>query len=117
MKLKHKEPCVRCPFRRKSWPGYLGADEPDHFLLLALSDGDMPCHTKVNYEDPAWEAKLKNKPMCAGRLVFLKNQIKLPRDRELANAVNAIERDTEAVFEWPHEFLAHHKPDTKKRGG
>lgn len=110
-KLKHKTPCKQCPFRRKSLPGYLGASYPDEFLFLTIhADEHMPCHVAINYEKKDWQTKqLPNAAHCAGSLIFMKNQCKQPVDAELRARKEQVEIDTETVFQWPSEFLTHHK--------
>ena len=101
-------PCGRCPFRRKSAPGYLGDDNVEDFLGATLSDTPMPCHMSVDYDDPDWADKLDEARHCAGSLIFLRNQNKLPRDRPLAQAVKAVKQDRKTVFANAQEFREHH---------
>ena len=99
-------PCRECPFRRESLPGYLGADNPRHFVALAMSDEQMPCHLTVDYESDDWREQAEQEgTQCSGRAIFLANQFKLTRNRE----VGRLPRDVVSVFQWPHEFLAHHE--------
>jgi hypothetical protein len=111
--LKHKTPCKECPFRRASTPGWLGASTPEEFMASARSGAEMPCHSSIDYEQSDWRTKQYPKaPLCAGSLIFLKNSCTLPRDPALAASVKAVEGDRETVFNWPHEFLAHHDRET-----
>jgi hypothetical protein len=108
MKPPEKKPCKECPFRKKSAPGYLGRDNANHFLALTMSDGDMPCHLKVDYEKEGWKAKLSAAPRCAGSVIFFANICKRSRDPKRPT----LPRSTE-VFEQPRAFLDHHGGDAE----
>lgn len=102
------QPCARCPFRRTSAPGYLGDATVDEFLGAAMNDTSLPCHLSVDYDDPDWEDKLDEARRCAGSLIFLSNQCKLPREPELRAAVRSVIRDRETIFANAQEFREHH---------
>lgn len=106
-----KKPCRACPFRRRSSAGYLGESTPGEFLAVALSDQDMPCHLTVDYEDPDWHEHLAEASRCAGRSIFLANQLKLPRARELAEDVKRHRQDKKNVLASAEEFRQHHGGD------
>lgn len=108
--LVHKTPCAECPFRRASAPGWLGASHPDEFNSATVhGEEHMPCHMGIDYESKNWRRQLENAPHCAGSLIYLKNQCKYPSDAELRERMAQVEKDTATVFNWPHEFLKHHK--------
>lgn len=109
--LRHTTPCPQCPFRRKSLAGYLGNSDADEFVDSTVNQEEhMPCHLSVDYEDPDWrETQLATAAHCAGSLIFLKNQCKLPHDEVLRKRMERVEKDTKKVFNWPHEFKEHHK--------
>jgi hypothetical protein len=102
-KKQHTTPCKQCPWRRNSAPGWLGASEPGEFLAQSDANIRMPCHVHVDYERPDWEKQIKTAPQCAGRAVFQANRCQLPAPANLK-----LPPDREAVFQWPHEFVAHH---------
>jgi hypothetical protein len=107
-KLKRTSPCNKCPFRRTSLRGWLGSDTPASFLATTLAtDGEMPCHTAVNYEDPQWRDTLPDAPLCAGGLQHIANQFRRSRDPQREDDISRCGRNPE-VFQWPHEFLTHH---------
>lgn len=110
-KLKHKTPCAECPFRRASAPGYLGTSHPDEFNSATVhGEEHMPCHMAIDYEKKDWASRqLPNAAHCAGSLIFLKNQCKMPHDPVLRERMDEVEKDTATVFNWNHEFLKHHK--------
>lgn len=109
MKADLKSPCDQCPFRRKSIPGWLGADTPENFIETTMADYPMPCHSTVDYEDPGWFENLDEAQACAGALVFFANLCKLSRDPKRPK----LPADHEWVFSRPEEFLEHHNGRAK----
>jgi len=105
--LRHKEACERCPWRRTSLRGWLGAEAPSAFLWATQRESMMPCHCDVDYENPDWELQLETASHCAGSLVFLKNNMQLPVNPTLREMVEQVEK-SEEVFMWGKEFLNHH---------
>lgn len=102
-------PCAVCPFRRASLAGYLGADDPEHFVALAMTDAEMPCHDTVDYERKDWKRRAQRTArQCAGRAIFLANQCKLPRTR----VIKMLPPDNACVFTFAHEFLKHHREES-----
>jgi hypothetical protein len=63
----------------------------------------MPCHLHVDYEDGNWQEQADEAPQCAGRAIFQANRCKLP-----STDILRLPADRTAVFQWPHEFVAHH---------
>lgn len=121
--LKHKKPCNDCPFRRDATPGWLGdtsglpgseevTEGCKHFVDGALADYaeyDLPCHTTIDYEKGDWlEDQYPEAALCAGALIFARNQAKSPRDPARAENIRQVEADTETVFAYPWEFYDHH---------
>lgn len=107
-----KEVCKECPFKRDSLAGYLGeaSFDPMAFLGPHLQGGEpLPCHLSID-----WEADLggmrvyTDKSLCRGYLIFLKNSCTMPRDLEMAELRNTVEKDTENFFQWQPEFVEHH---------
>jgi hypothetical protein len=107
---QHTRPCERCPFRRDSLPGYIGGAHPDYFQRMAMSEVRMPCHLHladgVDYSAAQVPGTREHSaPQCAGRAVYWRNVVKVPRDRTLIT----LAADHSAVFSSPREFLAHHR--------
>lgn len=117
--------CKACPWRRTSWAGWLGADTPTGFIDKTEAGVAMPCHAAVDYEGPGWEERAAVAPLCRGALTYLANSGKRPfvpppdipvpafLRREIPQVLDAldhgdIERDTDTVFTWRHEFIDHH---------
>ncbi len=122
MKPPTPKPCDRCPFRRKSLPGYLGASTPLDFINTTMGDVPMPCHSTVDYEEPDWEDQCTpdgSARHCAGAAIFFANQSKLSRDRARVR----LSADRVGVFSNRIEFLDYHQsaydrvmgPKTRKR--
>jgi hypothetical protein len=109
--LKIKKACNGCPFLRESAPGWLGAAPAKDFVDAALADyvdHPLPCHLTIDYEDKNWmETQYPQSALCAGALIFARNQAKSPRDSERNAMVQAVEPD-ETVFRYPWEFYEHH---------
>jgi hypothetical protein len=104
---QHPNPCPQCPFRRTALAGWLGGLSPDEFAHLAHSETRMYCHSYLrDRTGMAYDCvEATRLPQCAGRAIYWANQLKLPRDPSLL----VLPRDTTVVFEWPHQFTAHHK--------
>jgi hypothetical protein len=104
------QPCKECPFRKKSFPGYLGeaSGDPQRFLLT-LETKPIPCHMQVDWEgtDAEYADALAWTKPCLGSLQFLKNTCKLPWDKKYAAMRNEAERNPE-VFEIRTDFIKHH---------
>lgn len=111
-KPKIKRPCSDCPFRWNAKPGWLGADTADNFVRNALADyadHPLPCHLTIDYSDPDWlENQYEEAALCAGALIFCKNNAKTPRDPERAAWVKTVEPDHDLVFTKPWEFYEYH---------
>ena len=69
----------------------------------------MPCHEQVDYENPKWMETLGGVDLCAGQLIYFKNNLKSPRYAPLRYATRSV-KASKAVFAWPWEFMRHHMP-------
>lgn len=99
--VNHTRPCRECPFRRVAAAGWLGGGTAESWHSdLVFGDTAFVCHMA--------EARGK-RHFCAGSMIHFKNQFKCPRNPEFAAALDQFEKDTESVFQWPHEFKAHHE--------
>lgn len=87
---QHTSPCSDCPWRRDSLAGWLGGNTADEWVAMAHADVHIPCHTRPDHQ-------------CAGNAIYRRNACKSVRPPLLT-----LERDTDKVFNWPNEFLAHH---------
>lgn len=112
-KKQHAQPCSRCPFRRGSLPGWLGGATAENFQRMAQSEARMPCHTAgkdragIDYSEAQEPGTREHAlPQCAGRAIHWANQLKTPR---VAGQLLELPKNTIGVFEWPIEFLNHHK--------
>lgn len=109
--MGRETPCSDCPWRRKSIPGYLGVDNAAHFYWASVTAGiEMPCHKQIEYTDELWrQTQLPYVDLCAGNLIYLRNHLKRPRSDKMIDATEMVEK-SDAVFQWAHEFIAHHMP-------
>lgn len=106
MRANLKKPCNECPWRRTHPAGWLGGYEPEAFVQQVQFDGPpVPCHKTIKPgRDEAHTS------ICAGSLIFMRNSCKSAQHPGYpADAFDGIERDPEGVFQWPHEFLDHHR--------
>lgn len=103
---QHTTACAQCPWRRTSAPGYLGASGLDEFMETSEAEFVMPCHLRMDYEDPNWEETVLDAPQCAGRAAHFANRLKRPRNPFLI----IVDKDPE-VFTTLAEFAAHHGGD------
>lgn len=102
MDLKHKTPCNECPWRRKHPAGWLGGYLVDDFVNQAQFDGPpLPCHKTIPEGGEA-------SAMCAGALIFMRNSCKGANHPDYGDARDWVEADPVTVFQWAHEFRAHH---------
>lgn len=106
-------PCTKCPWLKDSFSGWLGASSPERFVLSAIGEVHLPCHMTLNYEDPQvlnkWEGGEVGK-LCAGTLVFLRNNLIRPRDSQLVAYQDLMVRtDGERVFQRAQDFIDHHR--------
>lgn len=107
------KPCRECPFRRAAPAGYLGAvsGDPAAFLnSFGCGEARLPCHLAVDWEAGDVQEQARTAAPCAGALVFMINQHKVPRDRELAALLDGVTPDREHVFGHAGEFCQHHAP-------
>lgn len=93
------QPCPECPWRKKSWAGYLGPLSAENWIKLAQSDMPIMCH-KTIHEDGNYEGTFQ----CAGAARFRANIAKAPRRPDVS--VGPVDR--EDVFASPQEFIDHH---------
>ncbi len=102
VKKQHTRPCGDCPWRRDAVRGWLGGHKPMDWILSAIGDGIIHCHTKKG--DPH--------PQCAGAATFRTNVSKRPRDRSAL----LLPKDTKRVFGDPKEFIEYHSNHIGKIG-
>ncbi len=106
-----KKPCIECPFRKESCPGYLGDSSYNPEVFLAtIEHSPIPCHKVIDWEvasDEEIERESWEQP-CIGSLQFQRNSLKQPRDPDYRELVSGVEKN-EDVFNWKQEFIKHHK--------
>jgi hypothetical protein len=104
------KPCVDCPFRRVSAPGWLGPWSAED-LLHQIAYGSFPCHKTISGPDMSHDDPMLRQ--CAGAAIFLNNKMQQSRNPDLAAAQRALKDCAKAVkasvFGRPAEFLTHHK--------
>ncbi len=113
-------PCKECPFRKSSPPGWLGGHKNSREIINVVQfDQRFPCHMKVTAlvtnDGVPFKRAVVEADLCAGALVFMNNNCKRSRDREVAKAQDEVEH-CDDVFEWAHEMEAHHDGSEEKTG-
>lgn len=102
------KPCNECPWRRKSFPGHLGPLTADEWADLVHTDAAIACHKTITEVGEDGEGDWAHPQMrqCAGAGIHRTNVHKSPRDRQV---FTSDEPDTENVFAFTSEFVAHHR--------
>lgn len=103
-----KVPCKACPFRKNALPGWLGAAPPEMFIANIMGEVPSPCHSSIDYTDPAWKERWdagRIGKLCTGALIMAANSAKRARDARMLPVVPA---DRETVFTTLHEFINYH---------
>lgn len=109
-----KHPCNKCPFKKDSFPGYLGTMSGNPIGFLNHTEQHpMPCHMQV--KDEEWKDKnllfVKAwKTPCIGLLQFMKNTGKLPRHPYYASMVGQVVGSIK-VFATRQEFIKYHEAE------
>ena len=109
------QPCGECPFRKTSPAGWLGPWTAEEIVEIAKYE-PFACHRTIpdgfepEEEDP-WDHTLMEH--CVGATILLNNSYALSLDelvREHQEKLKELpEEAKQAIFTWPHEFVAHHK--------
>lgn len=105
-----KEPCVECPFRRSSLPGWLGDHRTSQEIIEMIRyDVFFPCHEKVIslMERLPPDEALVRAPHCVGALAFMNNTCKLSRDPATAFKQGQVSRRDDC-FSSDEEMREHH---------
>ena len=102
--------CVECPFSRKSIPGWLGSSGNAEDFLKSLNGGEtrLPCHLCVDWNSEDLELSIQNARVCEGYLIYLRNQMKAPRNIDLMRETRRVTPNRDSVFSSPGEFIDHH---------
>lgn len=105
-----KEACKECPFKRDALQGYLGAaDNAEDFINPHWNaDLPLPCHMTVDWEADNAQDVAKEKPLCRGLLIMMRNSAKMPRDLDLEKARKSVQPDYENFFSFPNQFVEFH---------
>ena len=110
----NKKPCIECPFRRDSFPGYLGSADGDPKGFIGphwYGELHLPCHMTVDWEtedELEKSRQIEEGHTCIGYATLMKNTCKTPLNKKDREAVKTADRDAETVFKWFHEFIDHH---------
>lgn len=101
-----KAPCKECPFRKDSLRGWLADYTPQELHNVVMSEVGFPCHM-THEEEIGWD-DVKNYPMCAGALRYMRKCAKSPRNSEMAAIVRAFKPEDLENILGIGEFFDHH---------
>lgn len=113
-------PCVECPLRRDSTPGYLGGYSPELYLEAMRSGASLACHMT-----PGFKANdIARQRHCTGVAAFRANTgIVAMYDAQFTQAHESTRfvaslptaaRTLGAVFDSEDSFMEHHRPGQDK---
>lgn len=109
-------PCVECPLRRDSAPGYLGGYTPEMYLEVLHSPASIACHSSPGFH----EGDIGRQRHCTGVAAYRANvgwiaSIRHPDMPMLVptlahESTRLIGHDEETYFASAQEFVDHHRP-------
>jgi hypothetical protein len=110
MQLALPVPCVECPLRRDSAPGYLGGYTPEMYVEILHGPASIACHCSPGFH----EGVIPLQRHCTGVAAFRAN---VGHVCEVGGHLSAAHNSTVSVgpdrdlfFASDEEFVAHHKP-------
>jgi hypothetical protein len=106
-------PCVECPLRRDSAPGYLGGYTPEMYIEVLHSPASLACHRSQGFH----EGVIETQRHCTGVAAYRANvghvcMAHTPAGIIVTNAHDStvlIGEDHEHYFSSPEEFVEHHR--------
>lgn len=103
-----KVPCIECPFRKDSLPGWLGPHTAQELHSIVMAEFPFPCHMTHNGVSD-WDSVIRdNIPICAGALIYMRKGAKLPINKDLNEAMKSFStKDFDNILSI-REFFKHH---------
>jgi hypothetical protein len=103
MKNNLNSPCVECPFRKNSAPGWLGGETVEDTFRHIKGEADFACHLTRN-------KKKSEMSRCRGSMMFMRKSGQLPKYnvRLLKDLQEMGKPDASEILSVP-EFFKHHK--------
>lgn len=103
-------PCVECPLRRDSAPGYLGGYTPEMYVEVLHSPASLACHCSPGFH----EGDIGRQRHCTGVAAYRANVGHIAQVNGIPtgahDATRKIGADPDTYFNSPAEFCDHHKP-------
>ncbi|TSP14013.1 hypothetical protein [Cupriavidus campinensis] len=96
-------PCVECPARRDSKPGYLGGYSAEMYLSVMHSPASIACHLSPGFQ----EGDIARQNHCTGVAIYRANVGHFCGSSADFATLKA-GRNVAAVFASPEEFFNHH---------
>lgn len=103
MKDNLKKPCVECPFRKTSLPGWLGGETAEDTQNAVLNEANFACHM-TRHKKPEQMSR------CKGSQIFLNIHCKVPKfNLPLLKALRQTRTEGHNQKEYlGFDFLEHH---------
>lgn len=113
MKEALPSPCIECPLRLDSAPGYLGGYTPEMYLEVLFSPASIACHSSPGFH----EGVIETQRHCTGVAAFRANVghvCSVPTPVGLMpttahRSTQLIGSDTAHYFATAEDFVAHHR--------
>ena len=113
MGCANKVPCIECPLRRTSAPGYLGGYTPEMYLDIMFSPASIACHMSPGFRT----GEISKQKHCTGVAAFRANVGFIAGMHGIAShahgSTKEVGHDEDEFFASPQEFVAHHGPAQK----
>jgi len=101
-----KKACKTCPFRNDSEPTETpGGSHLSVYVGQTFLPFQIPCHERIDYDDPDWKEKTDPLPQCAGHAMLRQAE---GLSDTLPTTLALLDPDDKA-FESIHHWWAHHR--------
>jgi hypothetical protein len=103
---QHFKPCRTCPFRKDAEPDESPGYSPlPVYVAQTLLPYRIPCHERINYDDPDWKQQCDDLPQCVGHAMLRHAEgLHFRMPPQLLDV-----EPTEVAFESLLHFWAHHR--------
>ncbi len=104
--IARKTACGECPFKKDSIAGWLAEYSTQDLHNLVMSEQPFPYHM-THQKDVPFD-KADELPLCAGALAYMRKGCKSPRNKEHAEFVKQVSKETLDNTLSRTEFFEHH---------
>lgn len=102
MKLRHKDPCAECPWRKNAPAGYLGGHAAEYYADAVSANEIPPCHLQDKGPDNPKSS------FCVGALSVAANSCISPHNTDGAVEAKTVIGKRDDTFKWVRDFFKHH---------